>query len=219
MLPMTAYLIILDAFELRHASRLTWTGSILKFRCWRNLMLSIFGLPLHKLTLSHNCEHSFFCIGFSQRSIYGNVTGMGNNPGSWAYHSDNGRVYACSLGSNKHSVSDTSEKFGKGCVVGCGLNMKTGQGYRTLNGSQVDCGMCPHKFGLFLLVNNLTLRFGTGNIFDMNRFDTGKVWPIVAFECNKLGLTRFRVILRESAEHQFLFRGPYNNSAEDGVET
>ena len=124
-------------------------------------MPSMYGLPLHKLTLAHNCEHSCFCIGFSQHLLAANsYPGTWENAGSWAYHSDDGQVYACSLDSNQHSVSEISEKFGHGCIVGCGLNMKTGQGYRTLNGSQVDCGMCPPKFGILLACqrSNITIR-------------------------------------------------------------
>lgn len=61
----------------------------------------------------------------------------GWDPGSWAYHSDDGGLFE---GDGRAIVKDDKHSCGQGDTMGCGVNFETGQGYRTLNGDLLNSG-------------------------------------------------------------------------------
>lgn len=77
-------------------------------------------------------------VGFC-KSNAPNDSVLGWHPGSWAYHGIDGGLY---IESGRPSIENDSDRYGKGDVIGCGLNMLTGEGYRTLNGKRLESGTC-----------------------------------------------------------------------------
>lgn len=61
----------------------------------------------------------------------------GWEPGSWAYHTDNGGLYE---GSGWPVIRDSEHICETGDVIRCGVNFKTGKGYVTRNGDRLDSG-------------------------------------------------------------------------------
>lgn len=61
--------------------------------------------------------------------------------GSWGYHGDDGCLFIAG-GDGKRPTADfgDSGRFHSGDTVGCGLDMKTGEGFCTLNGKRLDMG-------------------------------------------------------------------------------
>ena len=60
--------------------------------------------------------------------------------GSWAYHREYGQLYVHTLQMDQHHwyyEFDGDYSYTEGDVVGCGLNMQTGEGYRTRNGRRL----------------------------------------------------------------------------------
>lgn len=65
----------------------------------------------------------------------------GMSEGSWGYHGDDGRLYIDdNFGRQVTRVSGKRGRFQAGDVVGCGLNMRTGDGFCTLNGEKLNTG-------------------------------------------------------------------------------
>ncbi|KAM0471352.1 hypothetical protein ACHAP7_009126 [Fusarium lateritium] len=89
----------------------------------------------------HPCNvHGRICIGFCGAGT-SNDEPPGWFPHSWAYHGDDG--YLCIEDRSGTVPSDEfgdSGTFGTGDTVGVGLNMRTGQGFCTLNGKRLDMG-------------------------------------------------------------------------------
>ncbi|KAF0644684.1 hypothetical protein FPSE5266_11354 [Fusarium pseudograminearum] len=100
-------------------------------------------------------KNRIFMMGFCGTEILeGRAPGW--DPGSWAYHTEDGGLYE---GHGKPVVTDTSYIFKKGDVIGCGVDFNTGKGYRTRNRTLLKSG---HAFG------NDWLK-------------TGKLYPCVGF--------------------------------------
>lgn len=156
-------------------------------------------------------RYSFICIGFC-----GTDTSDGKCLGwfqrSWAYHGDDGNLFIES--GNGVVPSDdfgSAGIYSKGDIVGAGLNMKTGQGFCTLNGTRLDMGEYPRDLKLWLLKSTNKI---TGNAFDLpdERFLFGKLYPCVGFDSSDDGVgLRFLVNLDKSADHPFKFQRPFNS--------
>lgn len=88
--------------------------------------------------------HSYFAVGYTQVQVAANDY-PGMVEGSWAYHGDDGGLFVQALGQgSSFSEKSDGEKYHTDSVVGCGLNMKTGKGYRTLNGKRLDSCKCTY---------------------------------------------------------------------------
>jgi hypothetical protein len=131
---------------------------------------------------------------------------VGMIEGSWAYHADDGELYVKALGQESgNSNSRDTEEFGEGDIVGCGLNMETGEGYRTFNGKRLDSGeYCTPYFPQDANFDRVI-----GNAFDDHKFKKGKIYPCVGFRNDKDGNgLHVRVVLKQSKEHKFMYKGP-----------
>ncbi|KAF2248595.1 ankyrin [Trematosphaeria pertusa] len=131
---------------------------------------------------------SYFAVGYTQVQVAANDY-PGMVEGSWAYHGDDGGLFVQALGQgSSFSEKSDGEKYHTDSVVGCGLNMKTGKGYRTLNGKRLD----------------------SWDAFDEHVFKKGKIYPCVGFPTDSEGNgLHVRVVLRKSQDHPFLYGGPY----------
>ncbi|UZP34422.1 hypothetical protein NXS19_002238 [Fusarium pseudograminearum] len=96
-----------------------------------------------------------FTLGFCGEEIP-KYRAPGWDPGSWAYHSDDGGLFE---GDGRAVVEDAKHSCGQGDTMGCGVNFETGQGYRTLNGVLLD----------------------SGNAFTSGWLKIGKLYPCVGF--------------------------------------
>lgn len=113
--------------------------------------------------------------------------------GSWAFHGDDGRMFI----EDPWNGDKPSDDFGLeaaaygdrvGVIVGVGLDMRTGKGFCTLDGRRLDMG----------------------DVFDDYRFNVGKMYPCVGVDVEEAGVgLEVKVVLRESATHPFVYRGPY----------
>ncbi|KAI1503601.1 hypothetical protein F5X99DRAFT_406916 [Biscogniauxia marginata] len=131
------------------------------------------------------CPETKICaVGFCPASIPDDSF-LGWNPGSWAYRGDNGGLY---MESDRPHIKDADQRYGEGDVVGCGLNVQTGEGYYTLNSKILD----PR------------------GAFDNHKFRRGKMYPCIAWMARtRKDVLHVRVTFRESEEHQFKYRGSY----------
>lgn len=100
-------------------------------------------------------KNNVFMLGFCGEEIP-KYRAPGWDPGSWAYHSDDGGLFE---GDGRAIVKDDKHSCGQGDTMGCGVNFETGQGYRTLNGDLLD----------------------SGNAFTSGWLKTGKLYPCVGF--------------------------------------
>ncbi|CAK7199016.1 hypothetical protein SEUCBS139899_001684 [Sporothrix eucalyptigena] len=82
--------------------------------------------------LSKKREESTIGIGFCEASVKLSRP-PGWEPGSWAYHSDDGNVFTDNSGTGK----PYGPPFGPGDVVGCGVNFRTGTAFFTKNGEDL----------------------------------------------------------------------------------
>ncbi|EWZ81514.1 hypothetical protein FOWG_14519 [Fusarium oxysporum f. sp. lycopersici MN25] len=131
-----------------------------------------------------------FCQSFvPQRSL------PGWHKGSWAYHGDDGGLF---VEEGWHTSRESDQTFDVGDVVGCGMNLDTGKGYRTKNGVLLDSG------DAFENHNSLTGKLN-------HDFSTGKFYPCLGFGANTQGTEmRIRVALQATEVHPFCFQGPYD---------
>ncbi|SCO90430.1 uncharacterized protein FRV6_14558 [Fusarium oxysporum] len=131
-----------------------------------------------------------FCQSFvPQRSL------PGWHKGSWAYHGDDGGLF---VEDGWHTSRESDQTFDVGDVVGCGMNLETGKGYRTKNGVLLDSG------DAFESRNYLTGKLN-------HDFSTGKFYPCLGFGANTQGTEmRIRVALQATEVHPFCFQGPYD---------
>ncbi|WXC42291.1 hypothetical protein QX201_002070 [Fusarium graminearum] len=100
-------------------------------------------------------KNNVFMLGFCGEEIPKDQA-PGWDPGSWAYHSDDGGLFE---GDGRAIVKDDKHSCGQGDTMGCGVNFETGQGYRTLNGDLLN----------------------SGNAFTSGWLKTGKLYPCVGF--------------------------------------
>jgi hypothetical protein len=70
----------------------------------------------------------------------------GWDPGTWAYHSDDGGLYE---GDGSAIVQDSDHICRDGDVMGCGVDFDTGKGYRTRNGVRLDSGRLYHSLHIY----------------------------------------------------------------------
>ncbi|KAJ4303130.1 hypothetical protein N0V90_002022 [Kalmusia sp. IMI 367209] len=129
----------------------------------------------------------YLAVGYTQVNIP-EETYPGITEGSWAYHGDDGGLYVKSLDQDSSwSRSSQTESYKAGDVVGCGLNMKSGEGYRTLNGERLD----------------------SWGAFDDHKFKKGKIYPCIGLPIDSDGVgLHVRVVFDKSEEHSFMYRGP-----------
>lgn len=124
-------------------------------------------------------------VGFCQRDVSENRL-PGWDEGSFAYHGDDGGFYVSNASDDPQ---ESDEIFDKDDVVGCGLNFKTGQGYRTKNG----------------------VLLGSSYRFQDVRFSIGRFYPCIGARTDGEGdHFQVQVTLRASPEHPFQYKGPYN---------
>ena len=65
----------------------------------------------------------------------------GMSEGSWGYHGEDGRLFVDGdLGRKVSTATNDPGWFRAGSVVGCGLDMTTGDGFCTLNGEKLNIG-------------------------------------------------------------------------------
>ncbi|RGP78251.1 serine threonine- phosphatase 6 regulatory ankyrin repeat subunit a [Fusarium longipes] len=144
--------------------------------CLDNILVEI----LHPLQKRNTCA-----LGFCQSYVPESHL-PGWHEGSFAYHGDDGKLF---VSQNYGTRQSTDETFEEGDIVGCGLNLETGQGYRTKNG--VLLGSSPE--------------------FQHRKFSTGKFYPCIGTRTFASGDEfQVRVNLRSSPEYPFCYKGPYN---------
>ncbi|PTD12570.1 hypothetical protein FCULG_00004550 [Fusarium culmorum] len=81
-------------------------------------------------------KNNVFTLGFCGEEIP-KYRAPGWDPSSWGYHSDDGGLFE---GDGRAVVEDAKHICGQGDTMGCGVNFKTGEGYRTRNGVLLDSG-------------------------------------------------------------------------------
>ncbi|CAG1975297.1 unnamed protein product [Fusarium graminearum] len=124
-------------------------------------------------------------VGFCQEDVLENRL-PGWDEGSFAYHGDDGGFYVSNASGDPQ---ENDEIFDKDDVVGCGLNLKTGHGYRSKNG----------------------VLLGSSHRFQETQFSTGRFYPWIAAKTNGEGdQFKVQVTLRSSEEHPFQYKGSYN---------
>ncbi|CAG2009707.1 unnamed protein product [Fusarium graminearum] len=102
------------------------------------------------------------------------------------HHGDDGGFYVSNASGDPQ---ENDEIFDKDDVVGCGLNLKTGHGYRSKNG----------------------VLLGSSHRFQETQFSTGRFYPWIAAKTNGEGdQFKVQVTLRSSEEHPFQYKGSYN---------
>ncbi|KAK3312638.1 hypothetical protein B0H66DRAFT_484763, partial [Apodospora peruviana] len=157
--------------------------------------------------LTHD-EGRYFAIGFSQAEVP-NDRYLGFFTGSWGYHADDGDLYFSPPegvdSSGARLESNHPEKYRAGDVVGCGLNMLTGEGYRTRNGERLDSGLCDT-----VCFCKSRCWCTLGDVFREHKYKKGKIYPCVGFPVDvAFGIVHVRVVLRPSEAHRFHYLGPY----------
>ncbi|KAJ3540951.1 hypothetical protein NM208_g4824 [Fusarium decemcellulare] len=112
-------------------------------------------------------------------------------PRSWGYHGDDGKLYIESGSSYSPSPEfGPAGVFGSGDVVGACLNMETGQGFCTRNGTR--------------------LNMGTALQLPNERFRYGKMYPCVGFHVNEGGVgLHFVANFDGSDRHPFKYQGSF----------
>ncbi|KAF5228499.1 hypothetical protein FAUST_11046 [Fusarium austroamericanum] len=138
-----------------------------------------------EVKILHPLQKKICAVGFCQADVPEHSL-PGWDKGSFAYHGDDGGFHV-SRGSGDPQESD--EVFDKDDVVGCGVNFKTGQGYRTKNG----------------------VLLGSSYRFKDVKFSMGRFYPCIGARTDGGG-DRFQVqvTLQASRDHPFQYKGPYN---------
>jgi hypothetical protein len=102
-----------------------WEKPILRLRSSRVY-------PKGKWSLSRRTKlikHRIVGIGFCSGQAIIHMTFPGWEEFTWGYHSDDGKVYTEGASGRKYGP-----KFGKGDIVGCGVDWKSEAYFFTLNG-------------------------------------------------------------------------------------
>lgn len=79
-------------------------------------------------------KNRVFMMGYCREEISEDQS-PGWEPGSWAYHTDDGGLYE---GNGWPVIRDSEHICETGDVIRCGVNFKTGKGYVTRNGDRLD---------------------------------------------------------------------------------
>ncbi len=104
--------------------------------------------------------------------------------GSWGYHGDDGRLFVeSSTGSEPTADFGDAGKFHSRDVVGCGLDMKTGEGFCTRNGKRLDMGTLSVK-----ALDSSHADLFSGNAFETTKFQRGKIYPCIDFDVSEGGV-------------------------------
>ncbi|KAF5624086.1 serine threonine phosphatase 6 regulatory ankyrin repeat subunit A [Fusarium tjaetaba] len=90
----------------------------------------------YEIEVLHNNNTTPCVFGFCQASVPQRLL-PGWHKGSRAYHGDNGGF---SVEGGWSTSRESDQAFDVGEVVGCGMNLETGKGYRTKNGFLLDSG-------------------------------------------------------------------------------
>ncbi|PPJ51286.1 hypothetical protein CBER1_08927 [Cercospora berteroae] len=89
------------------------------------------GIYYFEVTILSRAKDAMIGIGFSSRKA-----NLNRLPGweqeSWAYHGDDGYVFACTASGKAYGPKFTSQD-----VIGCGINFKTGTAFFTKNGTHL----------------------------------------------------------------------------------
>ncbi|KAI9900933.1 hypothetical protein N3K66_005195 [Trichothecium roseum] len=136
-----------------------------------------------KLLEPDSADATEIAVGFSQVRVYSRTAWPGMIPHSWAYHGDDGDIRATGAGeayADGATVStDRSLRYND--VVGCGMDLVTGESYVTYNGAKLD----------------------SGNIVKDRNLHRGKVYPLVCLSRGEP--VAVQVLLKRSDKHQFMY--------------
>ncbi|KAK2807284.1 hypothetical protein FQN50_005437 [Emmonsiellopsis sp. PD_5] len=106
--------------------------------------------------------------------------------GTWGYHGDDGMIFSEGSGGIVPNENDygSNGKYGRGDVIGFGMNHRYGYAFTTLNGKMKSIAFS----GLM-----------------------GQLYPFIGMDITEEGVgTHIRVVLEESEEHPFRYPGPYD---------
>ncbi|OAL54771.1 ankyrin [Pyrenochaeta sp. DS3sAY3a] len=147
-----------------------------------------------EVTIQKYSSPSEFAIGFCNKGYQEGIL-PGTRLLSWAYKGD---LNALLIGTHTYKWSKPlytfidrhadQGKFGAGDTIGAGLNLKTGKGFVTLNGTMMD----------------------VGNAFKAQRFNGRKMYPCVGFPVaeSAIGLS-FSINFSGTDDHPFMYKGQY----------
>ncbi|KAF2211783.1 hypothetical protein CERZMDRAFT_42740 [Cercospora zeae-maydis SCOH1-5] len=120
------------------------------------------GIYYFEVTILSRAKDAMIGIGFSSKKA-----NLNRLPGweseSWAYHGDDGYVFACTASGKTYGPKFTSQD-----VIGCGINFKTGTAFFTKNGTHL--GTACHS----VRVDKLYPSVGMKKAQDFVRVNFGK---------------------------------------------
>jgi hypothetical protein len=123
---------------------------------------------------------------------------------SWAWHSDDGKIYV----NRELDIAEPTPDFGPGGTfgagdtVGVGIDVNTGEGFCTLNGARRDVGECDHH--LITSCNESCTNTLEGDAFKKWKFKGRKLFPCVGVDMREEGVgLRFVLNFGGSTAHEF----------------